>query len=293
MAFLEYRPTKTLFQYTSVDGFLAILRSRQLRLSDLRGANDPKEIDLGYDRVVLALKALAKAEQDVIALARFARLARHLTNYSGNMQAFCACFSLAADERPMWATYGDRYSGLAPGFRPSALDEINGRVSRVKYIDPTQTKDFERIAHSVAENVRNSALDDSLPRISACSDATAAAIAMKDQTWSYEKEVRLVYIQLRTKPQGLLANFPASQTARGEPIPWTQPATRLVGSRSVDYLQFPYGRFRDGRIDATGALKTVVIGPHCSLSVEAVEAELRAQGFRGCKVRLSDCSIRI
>jgi hypothetical protein len=55
-------------------------------------------------------------------------LAGHLTRVRTEQQAFCSCFSLIADELPMWNAYGENYGGLAIGFRPTSLFDIPCRV---------------------------------------------------------------------------------------------------------------------------------------------------------------------
>lgn len=295
MAYLQYRPTQTLFQYTSPDGLFGILRSKHLRLSDLRAANDPKELELGYERVMGALKTVLEEEAQGANRETLLSLVGHLTGYFERVQAFCSCFSLAVDELPMWAAYGQVYSGLAIGFRPAALLAIPGRVQQVKYLDPMKENDeFRKLALSIAARVgRHSNTQDIRPLIFASVDAVSATIALKHQIWAYEKEVRVVYTQLRERPEGGLARLPATKLPNGEPLYWRQPLERTAGNRSVKYVEFPFGRFRDGKADPSRAIKTIIVGPNCPLTVAAIEAELKEQGYQDCVVRKSDCHIRV
>ncbi len=295
MAYLQYRPTQTLFQYTSADGLFGILRSKQLRFSDLRAANDPREIELGYERVMEALRAALEDEQQRANRIDLSRLVNDLTGYFERLQAFCACFSLAVDELPMWAAYGQSYSGLAMGFRPSAILGIPGRVQRVKYLDPSKENDeFKELALKVASHLHTHRETNQLEAwVSAAVDAIVTALASKHQIWAYEKEVRMVYVQRNARPEGALAKFAVTTTPKGEPMFWREPLERKVGTRSVGYLEFPFGRFRDGRFDFARALKTIIVGPNCPLSVAAVEAEVKEQGFYDCVVRKSECHIRV
>jgi hypothetical protein len=103
MAYLQYRPTQTLFQYTTVDGVFGILRSKKLWLSDLRLANDPREIDLGFEKIIEALKSIAQSERRTAKAELLSHLIDRLTGYFQGVQVFCTCFSLAVDELPMWA----------------------------------------------------------------------------------------------------------------------------------------------------------------------------------------------
>jgi hypothetical protein len=294
MAYLQYRPTQTLFQYTSTDGFLGILRSKRLRLSDLRASNDPRELELGYERLMQALRTLLDDERQSENREGLSRLISSLAGYFERQQAFCCCFTLAVDELPMWGAYGQSYSGLAIGFRPSAILGIPGRVQQVQYLDAAQDKKFEELARNIAADVelyRNS--KDILPWISAGANAVSVVMALKHQIWAYEKEIRIVYVQRIERPEGTISNFPVSKMPGGEPLFWREPLERTAGTRAVKYVEFPFGRFRDGKFDPARSIKTVIVGPNCSLSIAAVEAELKEQGFYDCVVKKSDCLIRV
>ena len=294
MAFLEYRPTQTLFQYTSVEGFRGILRSKRLWLSDLRTANDPREIHLGFERMIRALAAGAGDEGRRVNGILMVSLVGQLTGYLERAQAFCSCFSLAADELPMWSAYGQSYGGLAVGFRPAAILSVPGRVQRVKYLEKSIEEEvFKEVASKIAAQVElYRAGQDLTSWIGAATDAIAAVLSLKHQIWSYEKEIRIVYVQRKERPNGSFANIPVSKGPGGVPLLWQAPLERLVGTRQVQYVAFPFGRFRDGRVDPSRAIKTVIVGPNCTLSVSAVEAELKAQGFVDFAVTKSDCHIR-
>jgi hypothetical protein len=56
MAFLEYRPTQTLYQFSSVEGLKGIATSKELWCSDLSTANDPRELTLGHEHFLNAIE---------------------------------------------------------------------------------------------------------------------------------------------------------------------------------------------------------------------------------------------
>jgi hypothetical protein len=62
MAFLEHKPNKTLFHYTSEEGFLGIIASKQLWFSDLGQSNDPRELHIGFEQVSDAISSIAQKE---------------------------------------------------------------------------------------------------------------------------------------------------------------------------------------------------------------------------------------
>jgi Protein of unknown function (DUF2971) len=205
-----------MFQYTSVEGFLGILDSKRLWLSDLASANDPREIVLGRQKLLDALSSLLRHEYRGERGLRLSRLTQRLKGYFETHQAFCCCFSMAADELPMWAAYGAQYSGIALGFRPTAILAIPARVQRVKYIDPSSDEGFRQLATEVAERLE--LIEDStsdpmpLPWIEAAVTAITAVTAAKHATWSYEREIRLNHIRRATPPSDpLTASIPTGE----------------------------------------------------------------------------------
>lgn len=63
MPFMEFYPRTTLYQYCSAEAFLGILQSKTLWYTDLAGANDPREIDLGYEHILEAIKSVSNESQ--------------------------------------------------------------------------------------------------------------------------------------------------------------------------------------------------------------------------------------
>jgi hypothetical protein len=106
MAFLEYTPRQTLYQYCSPESFLGIVQSKALWYSDLGAGNDPREIALGYKHFIEALDAV-KQEAKEPARSFFAYLREKMSAYHERTRAFSSCFSLAVDVLPMWGAYGN------------------------------------------------------------------------------------------------------------------------------------------------------------------------------------------
>ena|SRR5258708_39538457 len=97
MAFLEYRPTQTVYKYCSSDGFLGIVKSKRLWFSDLALANDPREIKLGYDHFMEALKLVGQENYKSELGVFLSILAKHVARVHANQRLFCCCFSLVRD----------------------------------------------------------------------------------------------------------------------------------------------------------------------------------------------------
>ena len=78
----------------------------------------------------------------------------------------------------------------------------------------------------------------------------------------------------------------------GQPIMWSPPLERTSGTKIVKYLQFPFGRFREGVFDPSRAIEKVIVGPNCPLSLPDVTRALEENGFERFSVVKSICEIR-
>ena len=296
MAFLEFKPSQTIYKCCSSEGFLGIVGSKRLWFSDLASANDPREIKLGYEHFMEALELVGQEDYKGERGSFLAILAGHLARLHTHQQAYCCCFSLVADELPMWNAYGDNYGGLAIGFRPTALFGIPCRVQKVKYLKGETIEELKNLVLSLA--VQFDALghpaDDINYWIPAASGAFAAMTALKHTTWSYEQEVRLVYAQKRLPPDpedGPLSST-ISQWSDGKLIKWTKPLERLSSSGNVKYLEFPFGKFHAGVFNPERAIKNITLGPKCILTRADVIATMQEKGFKDFEVTASACQIR-
>jgi hypothetical protein len=126
MAFLEYRPTQVLYQFSSVEGLKGILSSKELWCTDLASANDPREIVLGHQHFIEALRYVREHEYKGAAGNFIDIVENHVSRYKNSQQTFCACFSTVKDDLPMWREYGSNYAGVAIGFRPTAITPLPG-----------------------------------------------------------------------------------------------------------------------------------------------------------------------
>jgi hypothetical protein len=101
MAFLEYNPTQGLYQFCSVESFRKLIASKVIWCTDLDSANDPRELKLGYQHFVDALKFVRRNEYKGHAGDFLANIAEALISGHARQQFFCACFSLLEDALPM------------------------------------------------------------------------------------------------------------------------------------------------------------------------------------------------
>jgi hypothetical protein len=292
VAFLEFRPTKPLYHYTSVDGFSAILRSKTLWFSDLESANDPREIKLGYGRVMQALLRCLQKLPNSEGRDRLAFFRDRLIAYHDRLQVFCCCFSTKPDELPMWAAYGGNHSGISIGLRPSAILSIEARVQKVRYLDEASDGDFDRLVQDISTQLHVHP-NDFLTDVTAGSAASAAIIALKHSSWAYENEVRMVHVQHKNRAKGLARLLPLPDIRGGDSAYWQEPLERIVRGRAVKYKAFRFGHYRHGSFDAQRAIKEAVLGPNCPISVAEAARLLHDEGFHDVHVRHSDCKINV
>jgi hypothetical protein len=290
MAYLEYRPTQTLYQFCSLQSFRGILASKAIWCTDLNAANDPRELKLGFQHFFEALKFVSETEYrgDVGDFLR--GLANRVISGQEKQQLFCACFSLQRDSLPMWREYGDNCRGLAIGFRSTAVTSLPGRIQKVRYLNDDSPEEFRSLVRELAKSFDPDRSPEDISYWSgAASNILAAATALKHHTWKYEEEIRFGYAQVYAEPG---RRVPVSTFDDGAPIFWQKPLTRLRGAEQVQYFAFPFGLRKRNSYKTERAIDRVLIGPRCDLSADEVRAELLSQGFVGVEVLRSECEVR-
>jgi hypothetical protein len=290
MAFLEYSPTQTLYQFCSADSFRKLIASKVIWCTDLESANDPRELKLGIQHLLDAMTFVRENEYKGPVGEFLERIISELTSGNARQQFFCACFSLLKDALPMWKEYGDNHRGVAIGFRPTAITSMPGRIQKVKYLNPDIAEEFRQLVRDIAGNFDpDHSPGDLIYWVTAASGIFAAVTALKHHTWEYEKEIRFVFAQVRVDPG---STMPVSEFSDGAPIYWETPLNRHRGGDLVDYKAFQFGRRKRGVYEFSRAIAQIVIGPRCALSVEETKSELQRNGFEGVDVVKSDCEIR-
>jgi hypothetical protein len=290
MAFLEYSPKQTLYQFCSVDSFRKLVASKVIWCTDLASANDPRELKLGFQHLLDAMKFVRENEYKGHAGEFLEKIISELTSGSARQQFFCACFSLLKDALPMWREYGDNYRGVAIGFRPTAITSMPGRIQKVKYLNPNIAEEFRQLVRDIASEFDpDHSPDDLIYWVTAATSIHAAVTALKHQTWEYEKEIRFIFAQVRADPG---KTMPVSQFSDGTPIYWEMPLNRRRGIDLIDYKAFQFGRRKSKAYEFSQAIAQIVIGPRCELSVENAKSELQRNGFEGVDIARSDCEIR-
>jgi hypothetical protein len=292
MAFLEFRPTTPLYHYCGAGGFDGITDRREIWLSDLQHANDPKELQLAEiaDR---ALADLIENESDRpewrVAYEQISVALKRLRSSFG-MYSFS--LSLQADKLPMWQEYTDRGRGYCIAFRPTAFNHMTLRVQKVTYEDPDRLKSIHDEIKSIAAPLVGHPYD-FLQQVEPVTNLLCRITAVKEDSWRHENEVRLIFSSM-AKPSDFErgASFQVGMFGEGKfPYP-ADPLLRERDGVQVPYFSKPFGRLRGGHWDASRAVQLVIIGPNNPRTVDEVATSLRIKGYQGFDVVKSRCAFR-
>jgi hypothetical protein len=190
----------------------------------------------------------------------------------------------------MWREYGHNYGGIAIGFRPTSINGIPGRVQKATYLETSNPGAFTSVIDSIVSKVIANRFG-TLEQVALGSEIAAAMIATKHISWAYEQEARIVHMQTGREHRGEW-QMPTAQLPDGTLVQWTEPLTRVGEGGQVKYKAFSFGRYRNGVIEPSRAIKEIILGPHCTWSSDYVTEIMRHRGFADFVVSKSECSVR-
>lgn len=290
MAYYHYKPNSALYHYTDTNAFLNIIKSKKIWLTDSASLNDPREIDLGMEHFSNAIDQYRDGTIHGVNKGSLHELYNDIHDARKRSVLYACCFSTEGDSLPMWRLYTNEGSGVVIGFRPTALSSTPGRVLLVRY-DDDRIEDYYR--QIVLKSAQNISASKSLERAIMAGEIFALLSAVKHKSWSYEKEVRIIYNQRLLRPDD-----PKSWTKytgiheNGDLMEWTEPLTREGKDGAVHYFAFPYGKSKGNTPLHSMSIESVTIGPNCTMSVEDVEKILTMEGFQHFNVLKSECQYR-
>ena len=177
---------------------------------------------------------------------------------------------MAGDELPMWNNYGAKHGGLSFGFRPSALFGIPLEIQLVKYVDETSNDDYRNLRAQASSDVEvqhppddTQYLDRRRRDFRPPNGAQAPLLGLRTRG-PYDRRA-----EDYPPPPGEHDMFSFTRSnARRQLVKWTRPHERPGLDGRLHYLEFPFGRFKDGVLDRTRAIAEVIIGPRCALSTD-------------------------
>ena len=115
-------PPETLYHYCSASAFLAIIRSRTIRLGSIFFMNDSKEYYWFQEQVLQYIQQHRDESPEY-----FAEVEAHVSQPS--IDQYCACFSADGDSLSQWRAYADDGRGFAIGFNPKHFLAFDTRAA--------------------------------------------------------------------------------------------------------------------------------------------------------------------
>lgn len=292
MAFLEYRPTTSLFHYCGSDGFYGITENGSVWLSDLQYSNDPKELQLVAVIETLMLELIRDPKTPADLRATYKSLVPRIQTYRPNLALNSFSLSLKGDQLPMWQEYTDRGRGFCIAFRATAFNDMPLRVQKVQYVSP----DYFGLLHGQVEAIVRPLVGsdpNQIEQIINASQLFALATSVKDETWRHEEEVRLIFSS-SARPGDFDPGkpLPISLLQDGTPVFPENALYRERLGQKVPYHVKPFGRLRERKWDASGAIERVIIGPNNTCLITEVRDYLLGLGYRNFEVIQSRCAFR-
>lgn len=227
---------KTVYHYTSLEGFLGIVKSRSVWMTEFAYLNDRREVRYGLDlllNTVSEMRATATRE-DVRDL-----LSNWADKLGGSGNRVCiTSFSGDDDSLSQWRAYGP----IAVGFpvRSLALHVDQSRLQPVEYDPSVQRKLIEIYVNHLVAAFEADIDGDRLSRIPDIyhkSDRLLElAVFFKDPAFRTENEYRLVYIDYPDLLCSLGIESPprSFRAARGRIVPYV-PSTDVLRSKHRDF----------------------------------------------------------
>lgn len=270
------RPAPTLYQYTSLSGFLGLVQSGELWLTDYAYLNDALEVRYGMDLARERFEVAAQQRPDA------ATVLKSWGESTVDRHRVCvACFSRDGDSLSQWREYGP----IAVGFEPAPLAfgySNTSTMNLVVYERRAQERLFDLMAHLTAsawEHDRASEPDKVGDLYRDGTDHVLGVAAIfKDPRFVDEREIRLVHA----------ANIRAMSA-----MSISQPPYRF---RTTEKLIVPYLTSRDVASSHPDKLpiREVVVGPGSTAAAlsKGVGEVLRENGYADVSVRLSTTPLR-
>jgi hypothetical protein len=269
----------TVYHYTSLEGFMGIVSSRSVWMTEFAYLNDRREIRYGLDLLLDEVSAMLDGEttEQVQGL-----LSAWKEKLSASTNRVCmTSFSADDDSLSQWRAYGP----IAVGFpvQPLSLHVSDGRFQHVEYDPDIQAKLARVYVHhlvSAFEADINDGRLENAPDLYHKSDRLLElAVFFKHPAFKSENEYRLAYIDQPEVLDGVGLESPrrSFRAARGRLVPYV-PSTQVLNS---DQHPFPL------------EISEVVLGPESDeLLDQGVREFLNEHGLEGVTVRRSTVPLR-
>lgn len=209
------------YHYTSLEALFSILEGYRsivytgiipFRASCIYNANDPKEMELGFDVVKRNLPQFEKNNPNNMNLSEVYKDCSYkqyyLDNYyrkpiNGMIQyslvPYIISFSLKRDFLPMWSMYGNNHKGVCLKFNIKKIVNIPFERSHFDFVSYDGDKEYNimedhfKLLYEMQAKKPNKpkTIEEKKEVLSTCCLCVSPFIKSSD--WSYEKEFRIVY----------------------------------------------------------------------------------------------------
>lgn len=302
--------------YTSVSGFLNIVRSGRFRASSISALNDPRELHLGTQIVEKFLNDLSflpgSAEQQHLELFR-----EQYFMIAPTFEPFATSFSAAAESLPQWIEYGDRGRGVCLSFSKFPLEEDDseedGAVtsSEVVYSEEDFREQLEAIFRDSqwrygqdaeldhAASVRRAATDNEFDEVPATDsrvwndvlEIRSQCAAFKHPSWAHEEEIRgTIFVWKFGQGHDASLVIPDGDTEAAIP---NGIEFRETNGRIVPFVEITIPRSEvvpNG--DRYVSCSRITLGSQSLLTPETVGILLKKYNWHSSDVQRSDCHLR-
>ena len=251
-----------LYHYTTQQGFLGILKDREIWASSILHLNDASEFRYGVD---IALRAARTMRMTPDAPQRVQKV---ISAFQFILDVFVASFSSNGDELGQWRAYG-QHGGLSIGFDVASLRTLatrqDYRLQKCNYDPEQHDAEIKKVIEEMVQALPSPEAPFSLLR-----KFMSLAPIFKHSSFKGEEEWRLFTV------------LPILHAKRAE--------FRVGKSFIVPYRKFSLAESPDGPLP----IRRIVVGPtpHADLLERTVRACLFNHGVKSSEVVKSDIPYR-
>lgn len=267
------------YHYTSLEGFIGIIKSQSIWMTEFSYLNDRREVRYGMDLLIGVIQRIQRktSRKDVKGL-----LSTWASQLSGSKNRVCiTSFSGEGDSLSQWRAYGPVAVGLPVSDLSLHVDQ-----SRFQPIEYNQRRQRKLVETYVNHLISAFQLDVDENRLNRIPDVyhkherlLELAVFFKDPAFRSEKEYRLAYIDYPEVLESIGMRSPPRlfRAARGKIIPYV-PSTEILRSKDRD---FPL------------KISEIVLGPESDDLLEQGVCELLSEyGLADVNVRRSLVPLR-
>jgi hypothetical protein len=275
---------ETLFHYTDLNAFLSIIQNKKLWLTGAYNLNDHQEISWTHRKIGSRLNELSskhgRERPDEIWA---------LLHANSGVPYICS-LSSESDLLSQWRAYGQNGSGVAIGFKRTALPGSE-RLPMLTY-GKKDSVSLHQVVYN--ENAQNQLIDSILAPAfegaevddqahwamsTAASQLAGLSSIFKNPAFAEEKEWRIVHEPIIMGKEG-------SNESKIH-VSISKPKYRTSGGKLISYFEYDFTG-----LDATDIFSEIVLGPKSEVSSFDLSLLLTENGLANLKVSRSKASYR-